>query len=95
MHVSTCRNHAVLVAEYDNASLFIFSFYCFMTKACARRPGAAASVERRRCKRHTLLAAGELAGVTRARQARPLSACTTYRAMGPKLRYPVVHTSTG
>ncbi len=27
--------------EYDIASLFLVSFYCFVTKACARRPGAA------------------------------------------------------
>ncbi len=53
------------------------SSYCFVTKACARRPGAAASVQRRRRERCTLLAgAGELAGATRLRQARPSSACT-------------------
>ena len=65
-------------AEYDIASLYMVSFYCFVTKACARRPSAAASVDRRRRERRTLLAeaAGELAGATRARQARPLSACT-------------------
>jgi hypothetical protein len=40
-------------AEYDIASLFVVSFYCFVTKACARRPGAAASVERRRRERRT------------------------------------------
>ena len=41
-----------------------------MTKACARRPGAAANVKRRRRERRTLLAgaAGELAGATRLRQ---------------------------
>jgi hypothetical protein len=49
-----------------------------VTKACVRRPGAAASVERRRRERRTLLAgaACELAGATRARQARPSHACT-------------------
>ncbi len=54
------------------------SFYCFVTKACARRPDAAASAERKRHERRTLLAgaAGELAGATRLRQARPSSACT-------------------
>ncbi len=64
--------------EYDIASLFMVSFYCFVIKACARRPGAAASVERRRRERRTLLAgaAGELARVTRLRQARPSRACT-------------------
>ncbi len=69
--------------EYDGALLYVVSFYAvsfhyFVTKACARRPGAAASVERRRRERRTLLAgaAGELAGVTRLRQARPSSACT-------------------
>jgi hypothetical protein len=64
--------------EYDIASLFMVSVYCFVTKTCARRPGAAASVERRRRERRTLLAgaAGELAGATRARQARPSRACT-------------------
>ena len=30
-------------AEYDIASLHMVSFYCFVTKACARRPCAAAS----------------------------------------------------
>ncbi len=55
--------------EYDIASLYTVSFYCFVTKACARRPGTAASVERRRRERRTLLAgaAGELAGVARLR----------------------------
>ena len=55
--------------EYDIPSLYMVSFYCFVTKACARRPGAAASVERRRRERRTLLAgpAGELAGATRLR----------------------------
>ncbi len=64
--------------EYDIASLYIVSFHCFVTKACVRRPGAAASVELRRRERRTLLAgaAGELAGATRAQQARPSSACT-------------------
>ena len=54
------------------------SVYYFMTNACVRRPGAAASVECRRRERRTLLAgaAGELAGATRLRQARPSSACT-------------------
>ena len=37
--------------EYDIASLNMVTFYCFVTKACARRPGAAASVERRRRER--------------------------------------------
>ncbi len=43
---------------------FLVSFYCFVTKALARMPGAAASVECRRRERRTLLAgtAGELAG---------------------------------
>jgi hypothetical protein len=57
-------------AEYDIASLYMDSFYCFVTKACVRRPGAAARVKRRRNKRRTLLAgaAGELAGATRLRK---------------------------
>ncbi len=54
--------YVALLSEYDIASLYLVSFYCFVTKACARRPGAAASVE--------------LAGATRARQARPSSAYT-------------------
>jgi hypothetical protein len=61
------------------------SVYCFVTKACVRRPGAAASVERRRRERRTLLAgaAGEL------RQARPSSACTfsAWRAHVTSLPY--------
>ena len=59
------------------------SFYCFVTKACARKPCTAASVERRRRERRTLLAgaAGELAGATRLRQARPSSACTFSAAL--------------
>ena len=32
-----------LLPEYDIASLYMASFYCFVTKAYARRPGAAAS----------------------------------------------------
>jgi hypothetical protein len=60
------------IAMYGQRLLF------FLTKACARRPDAAASVERRRRERRTLLAgaAGELAGATRLRQVRPSSACT-------------------
>ena len=38
-------------SEYDIASLFMVSFYCFVTKAYARRPGAAVRVERRRRER--------------------------------------------
>jgi hypothetical protein len=65
-------------SEYDIASLYIVSFHCFVIKACARRPGAAASVERRRRERRTLLAgaAGELARATACGCARPSSACT-------------------
>jgi hypothetical protein len=33
----------MLLPEYDIASLYIVSSYCFETKSCARRPGAAAS----------------------------------------------------
>ncbi len=64
--------------EYDIASLFMVGFYCFVTKVCARRPGADTSVERRQRERRTLLAgaAGKLAGAIRLRQARPSSACT-------------------
>ncbi len=77
------------------------SFYCFVTSACARRPGAAASVELRRRERRTLLAgaAGELAGATRARLARPSSACTFsastvgYLSFGPMAQC-VVHAAT-
>jgi hypothetical protein len=64
--------------EYDVASLYLVSFYSYVTKACARRPGATANVERRRRDSRTMLAgaAGEVAGATRLRQARPSSACT-------------------
>ncbi len=60
----TCivHQHDATAAEYDIASLHMVSVYCFVTKACARRPGAAASME--------------LAGAARLRQARPSSACT-------------------
>jgi hypothetical protein len=37
----------VRTAEFDIASLLMVSCHCFVTKACARRPGTAASVERR------------------------------------------------
>ena len=59
------------VPQYDIASLYMVRFYCFVTKACTRRPGAAASVERRRRERRTLLAgvAGELAEATWTSQA--------------------------
>ena len=72
--VLCCRTQT----EYDIASLYMVSFYCFVAKACARRPSAAASVERRRHERRTLLAgvAGELARATRLQQVRPSSACT-------------------
>jgi hypothetical protein len=66
---TSCLRTAVR-AEYDIASLHMISFYCFVTKACVRRPGTAASVERRRREPRTLLAGavGELAGATRLRQ---------------------------
>ena len=35
------------VRHSDIASLYMVSSYCFVTKPCARRPGVAASVERR------------------------------------------------
>ncbi len=56
-------------AEYNIVLLFLVRIYCFVTKACTRRPGAAASVEHRRRDRHTLLAgaAGEQTTVTRLR----------------------------
>ena len=57
--------------------LFMFS----VTLACARRTGAAARVESEGdvSAEHCLQCeAGEPAGVTRARPARPLSACTTH-----------------
>ena len=47
------------VTEYDIASLYMVSFYCFVTEACARRPGAAASVEHRRASRSDMLAASQ------------------------------------
>ncbi len=43
-------------SEYVIVSLYMVSFYCFVTKACARRSGAAASMERRQRERRTLLA---------------------------------------
>ncbi len=49
-----------------------------VTSACARRTGTAARVERRRREVWLLCVAGVLAGVTRPRQARPLSACTSH-----------------
>ncbi len=36
--VETCQ----WKAEYDIASLYMVSFYCFVTKACARRPARVA-----------------------------------------------------
>ncbi len=45
------RASACTQPEYDIASLYMVSVYCFVTKACARRPGAAASVECRRRER--------------------------------------------
>jgi hypothetical protein len=63
------------------------NFTVSVTEACARRPGAAASVSRRRRERRTLLAggglaAGERAVATRLRQARPLSARIRFFAIG-------------
>ncbi len=67
------------VAEYDIASLFMVSVYCFVTKACAREglaqlqawsEGDASAVP---C---LLWRLASLAGATRLRQARPSSACT-------------------
>jgi hypothetical protein len=69
--VNIYEEHILIHApEYDIASLYMVSFYCLVTKACARKPGAATRVERRRRERRTLLAgaAHELAGATRTRQ---------------------------
>ena len=41
--------------EYDIVSLYMVSFYCFVTKAYARRPVAVASVELRLREHRTLL----------------------------------------
>ncbi|MFN9908439.1 MAG: hypothetical protein ACK56F_20305, partial [bacterium] len=72
-HANTYMRESTRQAEYDIASLYTVSVYCFVTKACARRPGAATSVKCRRRERRTLLegAAGELAGATRLRQKNP------------------------
>ena len=61
MHVGICMPASWVPSqpEYDIASLYMVSFYCFVTKACARRPGAAASVERRRASRSDTLAASQ------------------------------------
>ena len=69
------------------------SYYCFVTKAGARWPGAAASVERRRRERRILCAgaAGELTGVTRLRQARPSSACASSVGWGQSWRSANAH----
>ena len=71
-------NNSAPLEVWAGLGLVILLVFIFVTKACAKRTGAAASVERRRRERRTLLAgaAGELAGVTRARQARPSNACT-------------------
>jgi hypothetical protein len=71
-NIQQCKQESeyMLHTEYDIALLHLVSFYYFVAKACARRPGAATSVERRRCERRTLLAAGaagKLAGATRLR----------------------------
>ncbi len=60
-------------SEYDIASLCLVSFYCFVTKTCARRPGAAASMERRRRERRTLL-------VVRGRRASRSDMCAASQA---------------
>ncbi len=52
--------------------------------ACAQRPGAVASVSRRRRERRSLLA-GELVATARLHQARPLSACTCFELLGESL----------
>ncbi len=68
----TCVLRAALreqVSEYDIVSLFMVRFYCFVTKACARRPGAAASAERRRRERRTLLAGASQSDTLLASQA--------------------------
>jgi hypothetical protein len=57
--VSTACDGSACQSEYDIASLYMVSVYCFVTKACARRPGAAASVERRRASRSDTLAASQ------------------------------------
>jgi hypothetical protein len=65
--------------EYDIASLFMVGFYCFVTKACARRPGAAASMEHRRRERRALLA-GAAAG-RRASRSDTLAASQAFSRM--------------
>ena len=69
------------------ASLNMVNFYCFVTKACARRPGAASSAQRSRRLRSTLAAAPVLlahAEVTK---------IIIFSSMDPKLRYPAVGSS--
>ena len=92
--VDSIEKVRLLQSEYDIPSLCMVSFYCFVAKACARRPGAAASVKHRRRERRTLLAgaAGELARATRSRQVRPSSACT-FSGYSPSL--PKRHHAAG
>jgi hypothetical protein len=63
-----CARHAAEIAtsgshhqrstlRVEHSVAYMVSFYCFVTKACARRPGAAASGERRRASRSDTLAA--------------------------------------
>ncbi len=71
------------------------NIYDFLTTVCARRTGTAAHVERRRRSAEgSARQAGELAEVARARQARPLSACTAHLALSPKRRLPVIAMTT-
>ena len=43
MHLDRQCCRCVVCLEYDIASLCLVSFYCLVTKACTRRPGAATS----------------------------------------------------
>ena len=65
-------------AEYDIVSLCLVSFYCFVTKACARRPGLpqachSGSLACRPCKQGTALTSPSLHACG---CARPSRACT-------------------
>ena len=45
--------HAQAPPEYDIASLYMVSVYCFVTKACTRRSGTTASQAFKRMRNNT------------------------------------------
>ena len=74
-------NNSTPLEVWSGLGLVILLVFIFVTKACAKRTGAAASVERRRRERRTLLAVTVCRGGGRASRSDTLAASHAFQRM--------------